>query len=140
VQRGEWAALTAMGTAVGSVGANHIATRMQRWQDEADGARRLADEVNREPALRAELDAVLQNLDVFAQARQALPEADRPWFDEALQGELGRLGSTTQYNAHLTGAGAIAQGPGAVACGPGGIVVGGHVHGSINPGPSEQKG
>jgi prophage maintenance system killer protein len=132
---GEWTALTALGGVSASLGSNLLAERIGRWKDEADGVRRLADEVSREPALRAELDAVLETLQVFSQARQALPEAEHSWFDAALRSELRQLGSPFCYEAHVSGSGAVAQGPGAVAGGAGSVIVTGRVQqGVINTG------
>jgi hypothetical protein len=114
------------------VGGNLIANRLQRWKDETDAARQLTAEVATEPVLRAELDAVLEQLDAVAQARDALPAAERQWFTETLRTELTRLGNASHYTAQLTGSGAIAQGPGAVAAGQGGIAIGGSVHGNVS--------
>jgi hypothetical protein len=60
--------------------------------------------------LRAELDAVLEKLDVFAQAQLALVEADRRWFIETLQAELTQQGNLARFEAQLMGHGAVAQG------------------------------
>jgi len=117
-QSGDWAALVTLGGVLASsVGSNLLANRIQNWQDEADAARQITTVVTTEPALRAELDAVLEKLDTFAQARQALPEAEREWFVETLQAELARQGNLVRFAAQLTGSGAIVHGAGAVGAG-----------------------
>jgi hypothetical protein len=120
---GEWAALTVLGGVLSNVGGNLLANRIQQWQDEADAARQIASAITREPALQTELAPILEKLDTFIQARQALPEAERQWFITTLQGELTQLGTIERYEAHLTGSGAIAQGPGAMAVGEKGMII-----------------
>jgi hypothetical protein len=120
-------------------GGNLVANRLQRWHDETDAARQLMAEVATEPALRAELDAVLEKLDAVTQARDALPEAERQWFTETLRTELTRLGNASPYTAQLTGSGAIAQGPGAVAAGQSGVAIGGSVHGNVSLGSDRER-
>ena len=78
---------------------------------------------------------MLEKLDAVAQARDALPEAERQWFTEILRTELTHLGNASRYTAQLTCSGSIAQGPGAVAAGQGGVA-GGSVHGNVSPGSS----
>jgi hypothetical protein len=136
---GDVGAAVALGGVLAGVGGNLIANRLQRWQDETDAARHLTAEVATEPALRAELDAVLEKLDAVAQARDALPEAGRQWFTETLHTELIRLGNASRYSAQLTDSGAIAQGPGAVAAGQGGIAIGGSVYGNVSLGRGEER-
>ena len=136
---GDVGAAVALGGVLAGVGGNLIANRLQRWQDETDAARQLTAEVATEPVLRAELDAVLEKLDAVAQARDALPEAERQWFTETLRTELTRLGNASHYTAQLTGSGAIAQGPGAVAAGQGGIAIGGSVHGNVSLSSGEER-
>lgn len=82
-------------------------------------------------ALQKELAVVLDHLDALNQARQALPEAEHHWFDQALAGEGSIVDSAVQYTANLRGSGAIAQGPGAVAAGRGGVAIGGSVYGNV---------
>ncbi len=65
------------------------------------------------------------------QARQALSEAERHWFDQALAREGPIVDSAVQYTANLKGSGTIAQGPGAVAAGRGGVAIGGSVYGHM---------
>ncbi len=90
---GEWAALAALGSVVAGVGGNLLANQLQSWQDESDAVRQLAATVGHEPALRAEMDAVLEKLDVLTAAREALPAAEHAWYVATLREELGRLGS-----------------------------------------------
>jgi hypothetical protein len=127
---GDWQALIALGGGLAGVGGNLLANRLQSWKDEADAARHIATSVSAEPALKAEVDAVLTSLEAFPRAREALPASEHLWFDETLRGELTRQGNWERFVAHLTGSGAIAQGPGAVAAGERGVAVGGHVQGS----------
>jgi hypothetical protein len=136
---GDVGAVVALGGVLAGVGGNLIANRLQRWQDETDTARQLTAEVATEPALHAELDVVLEKLDAVAQARDALPAAERQWFTETLRAELARLGNTARYTAQHTGSGAIAQGPGAVAAGQGGIAIGGSVHGNVSLGSGRER-
>ena len=136
---GDVGAAVALGGVLAGVGGNLIANRLQRWQDETDAARQLTAEVATEPVLRAELDAVLEQLDAVAQARDALPEAERQWFTETLHTELTRLGNASHYTAQLTGSGAIAQGLGAVAAGQGGIAISGSVHGNVSLGSGGER-
>jgi hypothetical protein len=132
---GEWSALAALGGVLAGVGGKLLANRIQQWKDEADATRQIASAMNREPDLRAELDAVLEKLQTFTQAREALPEADRPWFVTALRAELAQLGNIGHFEAQLTGSGAIAQGPGATAGGERSVIfTGGQQRGVINTG------
>jgi hypothetical protein len=79
-QKGEWAAFSALGGVLASVGSNLLAHRIQTWKDETDATRQLTEEVRMEPDLRAELDAVLKELETFTLAQHALAAADRQWF------------------------------------------------------------
>ena len=130
-QSGDWAAFAVLGSVLASsVGRNGLAGCIQSWQDEADAARQLTTAVTTEPALHAELDAVLETLDTFAQARQALPKSARRWFVKTLRAELTRQGNLARFDAHLTGSGALAQGARAAAAGERSVAVSGDVHGS----------
>lgn len=137
-QGGDWGALGALGAVVASVGSNLLANRIQGWKDEADGARQLSAQLANEPQLRAELDAILQALDTFTRAREALPEADRQWFVDTLQKELKQLGNAATFNIQVSGSGAVAT-HGGVAAGAGGVAVGGNVHGSVIVGGGTKK-
>jgi hypothetical protein len=81
----------ALSAIAGSVDANLIANRLQGWKHEADATCQLADEVSREPALRTELDPILEKLEVFGQGRQALADAERPWLTGRCGGNWGNL-------------------------------------------------
>jgi hypothetical protein len=70
---GDWQALTALGGVLAGVGGNLLANRLQGWKDEADAARHITTSVSTEPALKAEVDAVLTSLEAFPRAREALP-------------------------------------------------------------------
>jgi hypothetical protein len=136
---GDLGAVAALGGVLAGVGSKLLANYLQHWKDETDAARQLTTEVTREPALQAELDAVLEKFDAVAQARDALPEAEHQWFTETLRTELVLLGNASLYTAQLTGSGAIAQGPGAVAAGQGGVAIGGSVHGNVSLRSSEER-
>ena len=97
-QGGEWAAIGALGAVVAGVGSNLVASRIQGWKDEADGARQLSSQLANDPQLRKELDAILQAVNTFACAQEALPAADRQWFADTLQAELKQLGNAGTFN------------------------------------------
>ncbi|MGH8057847.1 MAG: hypothetical protein ACREOH_11530, partial [Candidatus Entotheonellia bacterium] len=137
-QAGDWSAVTALGSVLAGVGSNLLANRIQNWKDEADAARQIAADSAPEPSLRVELDTVLQQLETFTLARQALPEAERVWFGETLRAELARQGNLTRFEAHLTGSGAIAQGKGSQAVGAGGMLIGRDIGGDyLGPGATK---
>ena len=119
-QAGEWAALAALGGVLSGLGSNLLANQIQNWKDEGDAAKDLAQAVPENSQLRAELDVVLEQLDAFNLAGQALSEEDRQWFAETLKSELEKIDSGIVYDATLIGDGAIAQGEGAIAVGAGG--------------------
>jgi formylglycine-generating enzyme required for sulfatase activity len=135
---GEWAALAALGAVLANMGSNLLADRIQSWRDEADAARQIATDVTADPSLWAELDAILEKLDVFARAQQALPEADRQWFFETIRAELASQGNLARFEAQLTGTGAIAQGQETQAVGAGGTLIGRDVRGDYL-GPNATK-
>ncbi|MCU0485614.1 MAG: hypothetical protein MUC85_05825, partial [Anaerolineales bacterium] len=91
---GEWAALAALGGVVAGLGTNLLATQIQNWKDEHAAAREIEAAAAEDPALRAELDAVLEKLEALPAAQAQLSDADRTWFAETLHQELPRLGST----------------------------------------------
>lgn len=130
---GGLAAGVALGGALSGVGTNLLANIIQKWKDgnEQGAAQELEAALAKTPEIRAELDAVLEKVEAFSQAREALPETERPWFAEKLRDELTALGNLDRFQAMLIGDGAIAQGLGAVAAGKGGIAVKGDVKGSI---------
>ena len=120
----DWlAAPTALAGVLAGVGSNLLAERMQSWKNEADAARQIESDVATDPSFRAQLDAVLEKLEVLGQAQQALPEADRQWFVETLRAELAQQGNVDRFKAQLMGTGAIAQAQ-AQAVGAGGTLIG----------------
>ncbi len=126
-QRGDWAAVgTLASLTTANLGTNLLANQIQSWKDEATTIRDISQAAQNDPALRAELDLVLQKLDAIALAEKSLSETDRAWFAETLQKELAQIKSGISYNATLTGSGAIAQGNGAMALGQGATYVGGN--------------
>src|SRR5271157_3029043 len=102
-QAGDGSAFAALSTALGSgVGANLIANQIQRWKNEADGARQIAALPKDDP-LREHLDRLLQRLDALAAARDSLPEAHKQWFQQTLHEELSRLGNLNKFEVHVYG-------------------------------------
>ena len=100
-QAGDWSALTALGAALGSgVGSELIAQQIQKWKDEADGARQIAALPTDDP-LREHLDVLLQRLEAFTAVRDALPDSDKQWFQETLRGELSRLGNLNKFELQI---------------------------------------
>ncbi|MBN2548461.1 MAG: SUMF1/EgtB/PvdO family nonheme iron enzyme [Anaerolineales bacterium] len=95
-RNGEWAALSALGGVLASLGSNLLANQIQSWKDESDAARQIEASVEDNAVLRAELDAVLQTLDALSLAQVGLTDADKAWFVETLRQELPRLGSSLQ--------------------------------------------
>jgi hypothetical protein len=116
---GEWVALAVLGNVLAGVGSNLLANRIQGWKDEADAAHQLATDAAEDPALRAELDAILEKLEALPQA--GLAESDQEWFTKTLRAELARLGNLARFQATLIGSGAVAQGEDAQAVGERGI-------------------
>jgi formylglycine-generating enzyme required for sulfatase activity/energy-coupling factor transporter ATP-binding protein EcfA2 len=126
VQKGELAALLALGSVAGGVGANLIANQVQSWKDEADAAEQLSQAAQADPAVREALDALLDELDVIGQAQAGMSDQDRDWFRETLHREVAQLGSSLTVIT-VSGSGAAAVGERAVAAGEGGMAVGGDV-------------
>ncbi|MGB8647999.1 MAG: SUMF1/EgtB/PvdO family nonheme iron enzyme [Anaerolineae bacterium] len=106
-QQGDWSALMALGGVTAGLGTNLLANQIQRWKDAADAAAQLASQVDTAPALRQELDAVLEKLEALDAARNALAEADRAWFAKTLGAELARLGNLDRYRLALFGKGNV---------------------------------
>ncbi len=96
----------ALGGIAAGVGGNLVAEMVQRWTDRAD-ERTAAEDV--EAALvesgefRQVLDALLVELDVLRQARDALPEADRTWLAEQLQEDLAAYPAGLERTAAVVG-------------------------------------
>ncbi|MEW5867675.1 MAG: SUMF1/EgtB/PvdO family nonheme iron enzyme [Chloroflexota bacterium] len=98
VRAGEWMTAPAvLGGVLASLGTNLLSNRLQSWQDETGAAQDLQAAVEQEPALRAELDAVLEKLEALALAEGHLSQEDRAWFAETLRAELEHLGSRVVY-------------------------------------------
>jgi len=121
---GDWAALTALGSMVGSVGTNLLANMIQGWKDEADAALQLETAVTTEEGeqVRAEIDTVLEQLGSFDLANEQLAARERQWFRDTLHDELQQFGNLERFQAQINGPGVIAQGAGAKAANMGGVV------------------
>ncbi|GAB4450234.1 MAG: SUMF1/EgtB/PvdO family nonheme iron enzyme [Anaerolineae bacterium] len=110
------AAGVALGGVLGGVGSGLIAGKVQQWAEAAGTLDEpaLAAQISREAAaderLRAELDAVLDKLDVIQRAQAALPADQQPVFSQNLRTELRRLGNLPRFEAALSGEGVIVQG------------------------------
>ena len=103
-QQGDWSGLVALGGVTASIGTNLLANQIQNWRDANVAAKDLDAQVESNAALRSELDAVLEKLDAFRIADNALSASDRVWFQETLTRELARLGSHIAYNSqNITG-------------------------------------
>jgi formylglycine-generating enzyme required for sulfatase activity len=130
VQGGELAALVALGSVAGGVGANLIANQVQSWRDEADAAEQLSQAAQDDPDVREALDVLLINLDIVEQAQAGMSDQDRAWFLETLRREVARLGSSLTV-VTVTGSGAAAVGEQAAAAGEGGVAVIGDIQGDL---------
>ncbi|HEX9971517.1 MAG TPA: NACHT domain-containing protein, partial [bacterium] len=109
---GNWEAAMALGGVVAGLGSNLLAERIQTWKDKVDAAQKIEQEVIKNPALRNEIDLVLEKLDSISLAHSTLPEPDRNWFLKTLQEELSKLGSLSKFEATLrsiVSSGAIQQ-------------------------------
>jgi len=129
---GDWAAMAALGGALGGIGTSLLASSMQRWKDEKQAAAEIAEGARENAELREGLDAVLEKLEALSVARAELAKAEQEWFVATLRKELTALGNLERFQATLIGPGAIAQGPGAVAAGDGGIAAGRDINLRIN--------
>ncbi len=130
-QRGNWGAVgTLAGLTAASLGTNLLANQIQGWKDEASAVKQVSEAAQHDPALRAELDLVLQKLDAIAAMEKNLSDADKAWFAKTLKDELEKLQSGITYTASVTGGGAIAQGSG-TAVGAGAVLIKGDVKGDV---------
>ncbi len=102
-QQGDLSALVALGQVLAGVGTNLLAGGLQSWRDQAEAARDLQARIEKEPALREELDAIVEKLDAIALAKAELPEKERQWFVDTLQQELQKLGNLPRFEATLRG-------------------------------------
>lgn len=134
-QAGDWSALTVLGSELGvAVGATLIANHLQKWKDEADGARQIAALAKDDP-LREALDELLQRLDAFTATHAALPDSDKAWFLQTLREELMRLGNFGKFQGQIagwqSGSGGQAVGDHNVVAGERGLAVGGDSHSNV---------
>ena len=102
-QHGDIAALMELSVLMGSIGTNLLANLFQNWRDESDVAAHLDTQLQTQPELHQALDPVLQKLDAFTLAQNALPASERAWFRHTLREELDRLGNTASYAQIITG-------------------------------------
>jgi hypothetical protein len=102
-QQGEFSALMELGKVLAGVGTILLAGGLQSWRDQAEAARDLQARIENEPALREELDAIVEKLDAIALAKAELPEKERQWFVDTLQQELEKLGNLPRFEATLRG-------------------------------------
>ena len=136
----DWGSLALLGSAVGG---NLLANMVQKLKDksETEVAEALAKEVQAEPVLQVELDALLKELDALKEAEHALAAEDKEWFVETIQKELKQLNSGVTNTATLIGDGAIAQGDGAIGLGKNAkYYAGDHVENKYEaPGPHQAE-
>jgi formylglycine-generating enzyme required for sulfatase activity len=99
VQKGDGTGLSTLATVLAGLGSNLLASYIDKWKGEADAARQIEQLMKTEPALRAELDALLEKFDVFSQATQVLRDADRQWFTDTLRAELSQFGGRLRADA-----------------------------------------
>ena len=95
IGRGDVAgAFMALGGVAAGVGGNLVAGLVQHWVDrtEAEATAQLDQAIGESAELRQALDAILGELEVLHQTRQALSEGDRHWFTATLDEELARFG------------------------------------------------
>jgi formylglycine-generating enzyme required for sulfatase activity/energy-coupling factor transporter ATP-binding protein EcfA2 len=124
-QQGDFAVVAALGSVVGDVGGNLIASQIQSWRDRSEEqlAAELAHHATANPAWRDALDRVLAELQAPQIVQTTLAEADRAWFGDALRAEMERLGNLARYEALLEGSGTINQGTGNVGAGAHGTAI-----------------
>ena len=94
----EAAGATGMAAAIGG---HLIASHLDRWLQAVDPAQAIAADAAAEPALRAELDAMLARLDAIESAVRMLAEEDRAWFVETLRTELAGMGNLEYHEGTL---------------------------------------
>ena len=100
-QAGDTSGAVALASALGgSVGAKLCADQILKWKNEADGARQIAA-LPKEDPMRERLDALLQRLDAFTAAHDALPATDKEWFVQTLREELSGLGNLNKFEAQI---------------------------------------
>jgi len=80
--------VAALGSMAGSVGANLIANKVQRWEDEATAIEELERELPESPELRQALDQILSKLGVIEEAQRQMEESERRSFASQLSSEI----------------------------------------------------
>lgn len=102
-QKGDWAALAALGSVAAGIGGDLLADQIRSWKNETDAAKKVAEIAEGKDKIREALDAILEDFDVFSQAGADLESEDRPWFSKTLREELTRLGNLARFEATLRG-------------------------------------
>ena len=95
---------------VKSVGVNLLSNRLDdlaKQKTVEDTARQLEKAVADEPALRNELNTLLEKLDVLTHARQVLSESERQWFVDTLREELQQSGNFSPFSQNVIFTGSI---------------------------------
>jgi hypothetical protein len=69
-------ALVALGQVLAGVGTNLLAGGLQSWRDQAEAAHDLQTRVAHEPALREELDVIIEKLGAISLAKAELSEKE----------------------------------------------------------------
>lgn len=100
-QRGDGTVTATLTTILAGLGSGMLASQLDKWKNEADAAFQIEQAIHTEPALRAELDVLLEKFNVFADASQILRDADRDWFVKALRDELSQLGNLPRFEEHV---------------------------------------
>jgi formylglycine-generating enzyme required for sulfatase activity/predicted ATPase len=105
----------ALYAATANVGLNLIANRIEAWKDRAappdeDEVIEWAAQEAGNAGLREALDDILEKLDAIPAALSAPDEADQVDLQQALVGELARLGNLPRFQTVITGGGAFVAG------------------------------
>ncbi len=108
VGAGDYAgAFMALGNVLGGIGSNLVANMVQEWKDNPPSAAAVQEAMTENVAtnapLRAELDALMEKLEVIPQAQAELDAAERAWFAETLRAELAALGNLARHEVHIEG-------------------------------------
>ncbi|HSN77226.1 MAG TPA: SUMF1/EgtB/PvdO family nonheme iron enzyme [Anaerolineae bacterium] len=129
-QQGDFAALVALGSVVGSVGGNLIANQIQGWHDrsEEELAAELGQRAAADPQWLETLDALLTQLEAPQMVQASLNEQDWSRLAEVLEKELTRLGSRVSVEIKGSGSAAVDH---SAAAGPFGIAINGNVANSL---------
>ncbi|TKJ29986.1 MAG: hypothetical protein CEE40_06785 [Chloroflexi bacterium B3_Chlor] len=81
-------AMLTLGSIASGMGAKHILTRIQRWNDEASAGKDLETGAADRSELREDLDGILKDLEVIETAQENMTDEDRRWFVSQLASEL----------------------------------------------------